>query len=161
MDHRVRELAERLLQRGFDDLTEREQRVIARIAKRLHISRNVNRAYDEQLTYGEPRAGRVARFGRSWTFIVLFGIVLLIWVALNSVVLTGLGAAFDPYPYVFLNLILSMLAAIRAPNIHDVAESAGSEGPARRAARLRGQPQGPARDHGLAREKWTSCGTAR
>jgi uncharacterized membrane protein len=117
MDQRTRELAERLLQRGFGDLTEREQRVIARIAKRLHISRNVNRAYEEQLTYGERLSDRVAAFGGSWTFIILFGIVLLAWTLLNSEVLARLGAAFDPYPYIFLNLILSMLAAIQAPII--------------------------------------------
>lgn len=117
MNQRVRELAQRLLQRGFDDLSEREQRVITRIAERLHISRNVNRAYEDQLTFGERLADRVASFGGSWTFIVIFGVVLLGWTLLNSLVLARAGEAFDPYPYVFLNLILSMLAAIQAPII--------------------------------------------
>jgi len=117
MEHGVRELAERLLQRGFDDLSEREQRVISRVAKRLHISRNINRTYDEQLTFGERLADRVAAFGGSWTFIILFGVVLLGWLVLNSWILASLGMAFDPYPYIFLNLVLSMLAAIQAPVI--------------------------------------------
>lgn len=117
MQNRVSELALTLLRRGFEDLTEREQRVITRIAERLHISRNVNRAYEEQLRYGDRLADRVASFGGSWTFIILFGAVLVSWVALNSLILARLGTPFDPYPYVFLNLILSMLAAIQAPII--------------------------------------------
>lgn len=59
----------------------------------------------------------MASFGGSWTFIILFGIVLLAWALLNSEVLAHLGMAFDPYPYIFLNLMLSMLAAIQAPII--------------------------------------------
>jgi uncharacterized membrane protein len=117
MDQRVRDLAERLLQSGFEDLSERERRVISRIAKRVHISQNVNRAFDEKLTLGQHLADRVAAFGGSWTFIILFGIVLVGWIVLNSVLLAENRGSFDPYPYVFLNLILSMLAAIQAPVI--------------------------------------------
>jgi uncharacterized membrane protein len=116
MDHSVRVLAKTLLQSGFEDLQERERRVITRIAKRLHVSRNINRAFEERLTFGERLADRVATFGGSWTFILCFGGFLVLWVVLNSFVLFD-GVVFDRYPYVFLNLLLSMLAAIQAPII--------------------------------------------
>jgi uncharacterized membrane protein len=62
-------------------------------------------------------ADRVATFGGSWTFITLFLVALVGWAVLNSVILAGQVAAIDPYPYIFLNLILSMLAALQAPII--------------------------------------------
>ena len=62
-------------------------------------------------------ADRVAAFGGSWTFIAIFASVMVVWVGLNSVVLLHRGGAFDPYPYILLNLFLSMLAAIQAPII--------------------------------------------
>ena len=117
MDQAVKDLAERLLQVGFEDLTERERRVISTVAKRVHISQNVNRTFDSGLTFGQRIADRVADLGGSWTFIICFGVVLCGWVVVNSLVLGPLHAAFDSYPYVFLNLILSMLAAIQAPVI--------------------------------------------
>jgi uncharacterized membrane protein len=117
MDDKVKALAEKLLRTGFDDLPERERRIIRRLAGRLHISTDINAAYDEQRTLGQRVADRVASFGGSWTFMGLFGAVLLSWMALNSQVLTRLGVTFDPYPYIFLNLLLSMLAAIQAPVI--------------------------------------------
>ncbi len=72
---------------------------------------------DEQkkLTFGERLADKVATFGGSWTFIIIFGTVLLSWVLLNSVVLTT--KPFDPYPYILLNLVLSCIAALQAPVI--------------------------------------------
>jgi uncharacterized membrane protein len=96
---------------------ENEQRVIERLTQRLHISRNVNREYEESLTLGQRLADRIAIFGGSWTFILLFLSLLLLWIVLNTVVLVRLSKPFDPYPYIFLNLILSMLAALQAPVI--------------------------------------------
>jgi uncharacterized membrane protein len=117
MDERVRRLAEQLLDTGLDQLPERERRVITRVAERSRISRDVNSAFDEKQTFGDRLADRVARFGGSWTFIVLFLGTLVAWAVLNSVVLAWYSAAFDPYPYIFLNLMLSMLAALQAPVI--------------------------------------------
>jgi uncharacterized membrane protein len=117
MDERVRRLAEQLLDTGFDKLSERECRVITGVAKRSQVSRDVNSAFDEKQTFGDRLADRVAMFGGSWTFIILFLATLVAWVVLNSVVLTWYSAAFDPYPYIFLNLMLSMLAALQAPVI--------------------------------------------
>ena len=115
MDHKVTELAHHLLRKGFDDLTERERRVINRIASRVHIAQNVNRVFDEQLTFGERLSDRISAFGGSWPFIILFGVTLAVWIILNSILLGN--RAFDRYPYILLNLVLSMLAAIQAPVI--------------------------------------------
>lgn len=116
MDTKVKDLAERLLKTGFDDLPERDRRVICRIADRLHITRNTNSVFDEDLSFGDRLADRVSAFGGSWPFIMIFGFVLLAWITVNSMLLGG-SKAFDPYPYIFLNLLLSMLAAIQAPVI--------------------------------------------
>jgi uncharacterized membrane protein len=116
MDHNVKELAERLLKTGYNDLPEREQRVLRRMAKRIVISENVNEQFHEKLTFGQRLADQVAAFGGSWTFIIIFAVILAAWVLLNSEVLPS-QEIFDPYPFIFLNLILSMLAAIQAPVI--------------------------------------------
>ena len=117
MDDQVRQLAEQLLKTGFDQLSDRERRVITGVAKRTQISRDVNHAFEEKLTVGDRLADRVATFGGSWTFITIFLGVLVAWTLFNSVILAWSAAAFDPYPYIFLNLILSMLAALQAPII--------------------------------------------
>jgi CRP/FNR family cyclic AMP-dependent transcriptional regulator len=81
---------------------------------RLRAARNPNELYDEEETFGERIADVVASFGGSWTFIILFGIVLTIY-TLTNIILRG--KAWDPYPFILLNLFLSMLAAIQAPVI--------------------------------------------
>jgi CRP/FNR family cyclic AMP-dependent transcriptional regulator len=81
---------------------------------RLRASRNSNDVIEEEMSFGDRIADSVARFGGSWTFIILFGVVLLIYTATNNVLR---GKAWDPYPYILLNLFLSMLAAIQAPVI--------------------------------------------
>lgn len=117
MDHKVTELAQQLLDRGFDDFSDHERLAITRIASRLHVARDVNHALAEQQTSSDRLADRVARFGGSWTFIVIFVSTLVAWTALNTMALPGYSKAFDPYPYIFLNLILSMVAALQAPII--------------------------------------------
>lgn len=114
MDEQVRNLATKLLSSGYDDLPERERRVLGRIAARAAISRNINDSFHRDLSFGDRLADRIAAFGGSWTFILIFAGCILAWVILNSWVATHPA---DPYPYVFLNLILSMVAAIQAPVI--------------------------------------------
>src|SRR5689334_20164279 len=80
----------------------------------LHES---NLAFEPELKFGERLADRVAAFGGSWTFIIIFWLALIAWVVLNSYVLRDSGESFDPYPYILLNLFLSMLAAFQAPII--------------------------------------------
>ena len=117
MDDRVTQLARQLLDSGLASLSEREQRMITLIAKRSQVARNVNHVLEEQQTFGERLADRVAQLGGSWAFIVTFTVVLVVWVLVNTVVLARFGGGFDPYPYIFLNLILSMVAALQAPVI--------------------------------------------
>jgi CRP/FNR family transcriptional regulator, cyclic AMP receptor protein len=81
---------------------------------RLRAQRNSNEVIEEEMTFGERVADEVARFGGSWTFIIIFAVVLLIYTAVNIVLR---GRAWDPYPFILLNLFLSMLAAIQAPVI--------------------------------------------
>jgi CRP/FNR family cyclic AMP-dependent transcriptional regulator len=81
---------------------------------RLRAHRNPNEVIEEEMTAGERIADAVAKFGGSWYFIIAFGVVLVIYSGINI----GLGkAAWDPYPFILLNLFLSMLAAIQAPVI--------------------------------------------
>ena len=103
--------------RSCGEAGESEQRVMDRLSKRLHVSRNAQQEFEGRLTLGQRLADRIAVFGGSWTFILLFLALLLAWIAVNTVVLAHWGRPFDPYPYIFLNLILSMLAALQAPVI--------------------------------------------
>lgn len=116
-DARIASLAQKLLRGEFSKLSEREQRVIATIARRQPAARNVNHAADEEATFGERLADRVARFGGSWTFIVLFIAGLVGWIGLNLLMFQRFGSTLDAYPFIFLNLILSMVAALQAPVI--------------------------------------------
>jgi CRP/FNR family transcriptional regulator, cyclic AMP receptor protein len=81
---------------------------------RIRASRNSNDVIEEEMSFGDRIADEVARFGGSWIFIILFGVVLLIYATTNIVLR---GRAWDPYPFILLNLFLSMLAAIQAPVI--------------------------------------------
>ena len=109
------DIALKLLGVPYAALDERTRKVTRHIAGRKHIARNTETDYAEAATFGQRAADAVARFGGSWTFILLFAAVLVVWVGLNSVLLARAGNSFDPYPYILLNLFLSMLAAIQAP----------------------------------------------
>ena len=85
-------------------------------------SRNINVAMEESMTVGQRVADKVAAFGGSWTFIFIYGGSLILWMLANTFVLYYMGhgengAQFDPYPYILLNLMLSMTAAMQAPII--------------------------------------------
>jgi len=81
---------------------------------RIRASRNSNDVIEEEMSFGERTADSVARFGGSWTFIILVLVLLLIYAGINIVLQ---GRAWDPYPFILLNLFLSMMAAIQAPVI--------------------------------------------
>ena len=117
MNTHLLEFAKKCFHLGYDSLSERERKVVRHFTERLHVSRNVNREFEDKLTFGQRLADRVASFGGSWTFIIIFAAILLSWVLLNSYILARRGDSFDPYPYILLNLFLSMLAAIQAPII--------------------------------------------
>jgi uncharacterized membrane protein len=112
MSHSPEEAARRWFGKAPGDLAEAEQHVVRKLMLRKPISRAPGDP--ASASFGDRLADRVASFGGSWTFIILFGLVLLGWTAGNSLLS---GRAFDPYPFIFLNLILSMLAAIQAPII--------------------------------------------
>ncbi len=98
-----------------DELGEVEKRVLAKAHERKVISTDVNAAFSADASFGERIADSIARIGGSWSFIIAFFVFLIAWTVINTIILVS--GAFDPYPFVFLNLILSMLAAIQAPII--------------------------------------------
>jgi uncharacterized membrane protein len=107
-------LAKRILDIGAKEMSAREQRVIERVAKRVAVSRDINQEYDEGSKFGGRLADRVASFGGSWSFLIIFGVLIVAWVGVNAAML---AQAFDPYPFILLNLFLSLLASIQAPVI--------------------------------------------
>lgn len=107
--------AQKLLQTELEKLPSDERLIVERFISRGRIARNIMREFDAQLTFGERMADRVAAIGGSWRFIGGFGIFLLLWMIFNTFVLAA--RAYDPYPYILLNLLLSCLAALQAPII--------------------------------------------
>jgi uncharacterized membrane protein len=116
-DQELRRLAASLLGKPVGALDPGEHYVLAGIRDDSRISRDAAALADAQATPGDRLADRVAAVGGSWGFITIFLVGLFAWMILNTDVLGHWGRAFDPYPYIFLNLILSMLAAIQAPII--------------------------------------------
>ena len=117
MDDPIIEDLEAKLRGASVEIGKSERRVMERVKKRLHVSRNLRRDCEGSVTFGQRLADRVAAFGGSWTFIIVFLSMLVAWIVLNTVLLTRIGKPFDPYPYIFLNLVLSMVAALQAPVI--------------------------------------------
>ena len=115
--HKPDEIAARLLGVPYEALDERAQKVARHVAGRRHIARNIAQELAAKAPLGQRAADAVARFGGSWPFVGLFAATMLLWVGLNAFLLMGRGSTFDPYPYILLNLFLSMLAAIQAPII--------------------------------------------
>lgn len=96
-------------------ITEDEQPVIESFVDRAVISENVEDLYEEKTTFAERLADKVAAFVGSWFFIISFCVFMVTWVVLNSYAIVV--QPLDPYPYIFLNLILSTIAAVQAPLI--------------------------------------------
>jgi uncharacterized membrane protein len=113
----AQDIAAQFLGTGYDSLDERAQKVARHVAARTHIARNLAHEAEPATTAGQRAADAVASFGGSWVFVGLFALTMLCWVGLNAALLIWRGHTFDPYPYILLNLFLSMLAAIQAPII--------------------------------------------
>ena len=106
---------EELLERERGELSELERQVIDSLAREETVARNIEAGWIGARTFGERLADFVADFGGSWSFILSFFFVLLVWIGFNIwAVPRGI---FDPYPFILLNLVLSCLAAIQAPII--------------------------------------------
>ena len=106
--------AERFLGKGENTLTKRERQVLERALGKRALAQDASALFDDKATFGQRLADGVASFGGSWTFLIIFGAVLAAWVFGNLLLR---GEAPDPYPFIFLNLLLSMLAAVQAPVI--------------------------------------------
>ena len=107
-------VSRRWLGKETHELAANEASVVRSAAERRPISEDVNEAFDDRQSFGDRLADRVAEFGGSWTFLIAFGLFLVTWTLLNLVLRRD---AFDPYPFIFLNLMLSMIAAAQAPII--------------------------------------------
>jgi uncharacterized membrane protein len=106
---------EELLKAEHGEFGELDRQVAESIAKQDTIAENVEEEFEEHRTVGERLSDELASFGGSWVFLIAFFIVLASWIAFN--LLRGEAQAFDAYPFILLNLILSCLAAIQAPII--------------------------------------------
>jgi len=104
-----------LLHKERGELSALDREVIERMAGGELISSNVAAEFEDRRRTGERVSDWLARFGGSWTFILLFAVVIAAWMTVN-VIATG-GERFDPYPFILLNLVLSCLAAVQAPII--------------------------------------------
>jgi uncharacterized membrane protein len=104
-----------VLEEEIGELSALDQEVIESLQQHEILSNDLSKQFERKLTFGERLSDHIAEFGGSWKFLITFGAVLIIWIAINGVLLVT--HAFDPYPFILLNLILSCLAAVQAPII--------------------------------------------
>jgi uncharacterized membrane protein len=104
-----------LLHAESGDLTEIERRVAESLATHETLAENIESEYEEERTFGERLSDHLASFGGSWAFLIVFALFLAVWMSIN--IYAGEKNAFDAYPFILLNLILSTIAAIQAPII--------------------------------------------
>ena len=109
------EYVQSVIEEDKGQLSSLEEQVVESLKEQDLITKNLNVEYDKQLTLGQRSADKIANFGGSWPFIGIFCLVLVLWMLSNSIAFVT--KPFDPYPYIFLNLVLSCLAAIQAPII--------------------------------------------
>ncbi|MFB2553651.1 DUF1003 domain-containing protein [Ensifer soli] len=109
------EAAKAIFGKSGETLGETERHVLDRVREKRPVSVDTNVAFSAGQTFGARLADGIARVGGSWGFIIGFLLFLVLWTGINTVLLTA--DAFDPYPFIFLNLLLSMIAAIQAPII--------------------------------------------
>lgn len=111
----LKDIEKLVLGKSSSDLSSAEKNVLKRARERRTVSTNAGEDFLANASFGERLADAIARVGGSWGFIISFMLFLVCWVILNTVILAS--GALDPYPFIFLNLLLSMLAAIQAPII--------------------------------------------
>ena len=104
-----------VLEDEIGELSALDREVIESLEQHEILSSDISRQFERKLTFGERLSDHIAEFGGSWKFLISFGAVLVIWIAINGVIVAT--HAFDPYPFILLNLILSCLAAVQAPII--------------------------------------------
>ncbi len=106
---------EQMLATERGELSSLEQDVLESLRQHETLAADTNSQFDRAATVGQRLSDKLATFGGSWTFLIFFGCVLVVWILINS--LLFLWRPFDPYPFILLNLVLSCLAAIQAPVI--------------------------------------------
>jgi len=104
-----------LIEAERGELSDLEKEVIESLASHEILSTLVDQEFESNLTFGQRLSDKIASFGGSWRFIIIFGCILVLWISVNSFLL--ISKIFDPYPFILLNLILSCLAALQAPII--------------------------------------------
>src|SRR5437762_6271532 len=104
-----------VLEDEIGELSALDQEVIESLEQHEILSSDIEKQFEKKLTFGERLSDRIAEFGGSWKFLITFGAVIFVWIGANAVLLAT--RAFDPYPFILLNLILSCLAAVQAPVI--------------------------------------------
>lgn len=109
------EYVQNVIKEDRGELSALEEQVVRSLTEQELLSKNINVEYDRQRTLGERWADKLANFGGSWRFISIFCGVLFLWVVMNTALI--IWKPFDPYPFIFLNLVLSCLAAVQAPVI--------------------------------------------
>ena len=101
-----------ILEEDLDIVQENEDLIYLLLDER--VSKNVNESHKENLSFGNRASDKIAASVGSWPFIIVFCVILFFWIVLNTAILVN---GFDPYPYIFLNLVLSCIAALQAPVI--------------------------------------------
>jgi uncharacterized membrane protein len=104
-----------VLEDEIGELSALDQEVVESLEQHEILSADIGKQFERKLTFGEQLSDHIAEFGGSWKFLISFGVVLIIWIAINGIILAT--HAFDPFPFILLNLILSCLAAVQAPII--------------------------------------------
>ena len=153
-----RDYVKHTLECEIGELTSLDQEVIESLREHELLSENIEKQFERKLTFGEHLSDKIAEFGGSWKFIITFGGVLVVWIIINGILLAT--RAFDPYPFILLNLILSCLAALQAPVIMMSQNRAEARRSIAGGERLQGRSQGRARDSALARENPPSLAKA-
>jgi len=103
-----------IIEEETGNIKELESEVLRSINENEFITENINSEMKGKMSFGDRLSDKVAQFGGSWRFIIIFFVILLIWILINSIFIIG-KKAFDPYPFILMNLILSCVAAVQAP----------------------------------------------
>ena len=115
LNHYRTQYIREILEKEREELSSLEENIVQSMKDHELTAKNINIEFDRQLSFGDRVSDRLADFAGSWTFIAMFTALLLVWIAMNTLILVL--RPFDPYPFILLNLVLSALAAIQAPVI--------------------------------------------
>ena len=110
-----KEYVKKVLQEEIGELSALDEEVVESLRQHEIVTSDIEKQFIKDLTFGERLSDRIAEFGGSWRFLITFFSILFVWITINGVILVT--HAYDPYPFILLNLILSCLAAVQAPVI--------------------------------------------